>query len=419
MRLCVFEDSAVSNFYPLTYLRPVFELRCGHTRLFEKVQQTYPDAQVTYMVRDYLRDVTDERFGGSANNIDDLGDDTLFVNGRYLDFGEYDFSGTEEEAGVCDNGIVYVRAKKKTICKYKNLPPDEIVERLACELPQKTLDIKLLSYPWDLVNDNAAAIRNDFKRLGKSGVHRDLHPMSCVYGSEDQVYVAASATIQPFVTIDTQSGPVIIDEDVVVSSHTMIQGPACVGKGTRLLGGKIREGTSIGPVCRIGGEVEESIIHGYSNKYHDGFLGHSYICEWVNIGALTSNSDLKNDYSTVQIYTNGVLVETGYTKVGSFIGDHTKLSIGCLLNTGSTIGIMDNLVAHGPLFPKFLTSFVWVINGKPLKGSGIVSMLQMAEMVMGRRGVVMSEAEKELIKQVFRMTNAERRESIKRARKLN
>lgn len=415
MKLCVFEDSAASNFYPLTYLRPVFELRCGQTRLFEKIQRTYPEAERRYIVRDYLKDVTAERLGGGVNSIDDLGEDTLFVNGRYLDFGEHDFSGTGEEAGVCGNGVVYVRAKRETIRTYKDLAPHEFVEKVAAKLPQKRLDIKLLSYPWDLVHCNPAAIKNDFKRLGKSGVHGNCHRMSCICGSEDEVYVAPSARVDPFVVIDVRGGPVIIEEDVVVTSHTKIEGPGCVGKGTLVVGGNIREGTSIGPVCRVRGEVEASIIHGYSNKYHDGFLGHSYVCEWVNLGALSSNSDLKNDYSTVHVYSNGILTDTGHTKMGAFIGDHTKLSMGCLLNTGSVIGIMNNLVAHGPLFPKLITSFVWVLNGKPIKGSGIASIIEMTAMVMGRRGVVMSEAEKTLIRHVFEITKTERREAIRRA----
>ena len=418
MKLCVFEDSTAPNFAPLVHLRPVFELRCGHTRLFEKIQQTYPDAQKTYLVRDYLKDVTAERLGGSVNDIDGFADDTLFVSGRYLDFGQHDFSGDGEEAGVCEDGIVYVRAKRETIQKHAESAPEEIVERIAAELPRKKLDVKLLSYPWDLVRHNPDAIVSDFKRLAKSGVHGKMHEMSCVYGPEDQVYVAPSATIEPFVVIDTNGGPVIIDDDVVVNPHTRIEGPTCVGRATHLVGGKIRAGTSIGPVCRVGGEVEESIIHGHSNKYHDGFLGHSYVCEWVNLGAITSNSDLKNDYSTVQVYLNDVLTDTGETKVGLFIGDHTKASMGCLFNTGTIIGVMDNLVAHGTFFPKYVSSFLWIMNGRPIKGTGITSMIELARTVMSRRGVEMSDAEVVLIRHVFERTRAERKAIIRRAREL-
>lgn len=416
MKLCIFEDSAASDFYPLTYMRPVFELRCGHTRLFEKIERTYPNTERSYLVRGYLNDVTSERLGGSVNEADKLGDDTLFVNGRYLDLGEHDFSGEGEEAGVCESGVVYLRAKKDTIQKHKDAAPEELVEKVSKDVPQKNIDVELLSYPWDLIPKNSTAIEDDFEKLGRSGIEGKMHELSCVYGPEDMVYIAPSAEIHPFVVIDTQRGPVIIDEEVVITSHTRVEGPACIGKGTHLVGGKIREGTSIGPVCRVGGEVEESIIHGYSNKYHDGFLGHSYVCEWVNLGALTSNSDLKNDYGSVQVYHKGALTDTGNAKVGSFIGDHTKLSIGSLLNTGTIIGVMDNLLAHGGFFPKLVGSFVWLINDKPLKGAGIKTMIETARTVMGRRKVELTEAEESLIKHVFDMTKTERREEIKKAR---
>ena len=109
-------------------------------------------------------------------------------------------------------------------------------------------------------------------------------------------------------------------------------------------GGKIRAGTTLGPDCRIGGEVEASIVQGHSNKYHDGFLGHAYVGEWVNLGAGTQNSDLRNDYGEVTVTVNGRLVRTGQTKVGCFLGDHTKTGLGTLLNTGTSVGVFCNLL---------------------------------------------------------------------------
>ena len=124
-------------------------------------------------------------------------------------------------------------------------------------------------------------------------------------------------------------------------------------------------------MCRVGGEVEESIIHGYSNKYHDGFLGHAYVGEWVNLGALTTNSDLKNDYSSVSVVLDGKTpVSTGSTKVGALIGDHTKTSIGTLLNTGAYVGAMALIATNGKLLPKFIPSFAWFLEGAVTKGFG-------------------------------------------------
>src|SRR5205085_5696148 len=133
-----------------------------------------------------------------------------------------------------------------------------------------------------------------------------------------------SATIEPLVGLDVPRRPIVIDEGARVLAFSRIDGPCWIGPHTHIHGAKIRAGTSIGPHCRIGGEVEASIIHGYSNKVHEGFLGHSYVGAWANLGAGTHNSDLRNDYGEVIMTLHGLPVHTGMTKVGCFLGDHTK-----------------------------------------------------------------------------------------------
>jgi UDP-N-acetylglucosamine diphosphorylase/glucosamine-1-phosphate N-acetyltransferase len=223
--------------------------------------------------------------------------------------------------------------------------------------------------------------------------------------------------VQPFVCIDTTGGPVTIDEGAVVNPDTRIEGPAYIGRDTVLVGGKIREGCSIGPVCRVGGEVEESIIHGYSNKYHDGFLGHAYVCEWVNLGALTTNSDLKNDYSTVEVHLRGELVDTGDTKVGSFIGDHTKTSIGTILNTGAVVGCMSNVITGGGMTPKFIPSFTMFLDNKMFK-MPFKKTIEAARVAMSRRKRELSDAELELLEATRQLTKAERDKLVRRSRKM-
>ena len=237
-----------------------------------------------------------------------------------------------------------------------------------------------------------------------------------MYGPEDRVYIGEGAEIHPYVVIDTRNGPVIVDRGTEVHPFTRIEGPSYIGPNCTLLGAKIREGCSFGPVCRIGGEVEESIVQGYSNKYHDGFLGHAYVGEWVNLGALTTNSDLKNDYSTVQVYLKGKLVDTGELKVGSFIGDHTKTSIGTLLNTGTTIGIMCNIVGVGALPPKYVPPFSLFVNGKITKGLGFKALLETARTSMSRRKIELSAEEEHLLRAIYEATKEERREAVKKYR---
>ena len=237
-----------------------------------------------------------------------------------------------------------------------------------------------------------------------------------IYGDKDQVYVGPSAEIHPLVCLDTREGPVFIDEGAEVQAFTRIEGPCYVGKNSLILGPKIREGCSIGPTCKVGGEVEESIIHGYSNKYHDGFLGHSYIGEWVNLGAQTTNSDLKNDYGSITVFLNGKPTDTGSTKVGCFVGDHTKTGINTAMNTGTYIGALCIIVAGGGVLPKYLPTGTWYLNNMITKGFGFKKLLGTAEMVMGRRKVEFGEEDADLLKAVYELQKPIRNGLIKKQR---
>ncbi len=260
--------------------------------------------------------------------------------------------------------------------------------------PGKTViqvQARLITYPWHLIQHNPQAMREDFALLGEKGLKGRFSPLATVYGPTEDAFVAESAEVQPFVVLDTTHGPVFVDEEAIVFPHTRIEGPAYIGRQTQIVGGKIREGTCIGPRCRVGGEVEESIIHGYSNKYHDGFLGHSYVGEWVNLGALTTNSDLKNDYGPVEVYVNDQLMNSGDNKVGCFMGDHTKTGTGTLINTGTVIGMMSNLLASGEPLPKLIPSFCWYFRGLFSRGMGLKNMIATARAAMGRRQIELLE----------------------------
>src|SRR5262249_12266109 len=201
----------------------------------------------------------------------------------------------------------------------------------------------------------------------------------------------------------------------VVGAFTRLEGPCYVGPHTHVLGAKIRAGTSLGPHCRIGGEVEASILHGNSNKYHDGFLGHSYVGEWVNLGAGTHNSDLRNDYGEVTVVLGGVPVRTGQTKVGCFIGDHTKTALGSLINTGSNIGCFCNLLPSGPLMPKYVPPFAAWWNGRLQENGDLERLGRTAAEVMRRRGADFTEAHAEMMRMLFEHTAAERRRALREA----
>ncbi|MEA1997233.1 MAG: hypothetical protein U9N45_06315, partial [Gemmatimonadota bacterium] len=284
-------------------------------------------------------------------------------------------------------------------------------------------DITLINYQWELIHHNPEAIESDFEISGKNGIQGEIHQSATVYGPADRLYLAPDALVHPQVVIDTSSGPVTIERGAIVFPHSRIEGPCYIGPGTQITRGNIHEGCSFGPVCRAGGEIEESIIHGYSNKYHDGFLGHAYLGEWVNLGALTTNSDLKNDYGTVEMFMPDAgsdrwrYVDTRDTKVGAFIGDHTKTSIGTFLNTGAHVGVMTLLMGTGKVLPKFIPSFSWFLEGAVTGGYGYAKLLETAEVATARRDRALTGADKALLDYVYELTKPERSKAIKKDRK--
>ncbi|MFH1068775.1 MAG: putative sugar nucleotidyl transferase, partial [Candidatus Glassbacteria bacterium] len=407
-------------------LRPTFELRCGHGPLYEKILRNHPGLPVSFFCRDYLAETFSTRApeGAAVNDLATLEDDLLIINGQLL-AGEWMLETEGEEvAGFSPDGeLLYARITKSSAV---NLPGEDIFGFLAAlseKIPNReNVDLTLIRYQWELIQYNGQAIASDFKLADRRGILGFFHDTVTIYGPAHRLYVAPEAEIHPQVVIDTHHGPVTIEKGALVFPHSRIEGPCYIGPDTHILRGNIREGCSFGPSCRIGGEVEESIIHGYSNKCHDGFLGHAYVGEWVNLGALTTNSDLKNNYGTVEMYMpdrdgKWSYTDTGGTKVGSFIGDHTKTSIGTLLNTGSNIGIMTLLMGNGKVLPKYIPSFAWFLEGAVSSGFGFGKLMETARLAMGRRKKELSEADRRLLEYLHQLTKPERDKAVRRDRR--
>lgn len=430
MRLVIFEDQNADRLHPLTLTRPAGELRCGFTNLYERIARATGLPIAGYFVRDYIAPTFRQRANGVPVNDSHIlkGDDILLVNARLLVIGGDIRTRSRDHAawvpqppagsGHPNVGrqIAWMCVTKQTMAPLADRPTGEVLTVLGEKLPATEIALTLIDYPWNLIHHNPKALEQDFAALGKSGVEGKMHEMAAVVGDQKDLWIAPGAVVHPFVAIDVSGGPVVIDEGAIVHPHTRIEGPTYIGRNTIIVGGKIREGCSIGPVCRVGGEVEESIIHGYSNKYHDGFLGHAYVGEWVNLGALTTNSDLKNDYTGVKVYVRGAMVDSEDTKVGSFIGDHTKTSIGTLFNTGTVVGCMVNCLAHGGLMPKYIPSCALVMKGAITRGQTFNDILTTARTAMGRRKREMTEADQALLEHVRKLTRPELLEASKRDR---
>jgi UDP-N-acetylglucosamine diphosphorylase/glucosamine-1-phosphate N-acetyltransferase len=214
------------------------------------------------------------------------------------------------------------------------------------------------------------------------------------------------------VLIDVTKGPVTIERGAVVQAFSRVEGPCFVGADTHLLAAHVK-GSSIGPQCRIGGEVEASVVHGYSNKAHDGFLGHSYLAEWVNFAAGTHTSDLRADYGTVRFRLDGRQIDSGLMKVGAFVGDHTKTSLNTLFNTGSLVGPFGLLLTPGVLLPRLLPPFCQVAQGRTAERTDLREMFATAEAMMARRGRPWTEDHAEFFLALYEATAGQRRQLLR------
>jgi len=416
------------SFYPLTLSRPLWELRCGFTSLGEKLIAKVEASNVAYFVPDYMADAYRAKLVLSAvegverpvNDPSVLdGEDLLIVDPR-VKAASFNVSAKgPSEVGLDEKGsLLYARVAKADLAK---LPTDDVGKFIAAaktNLPNVRSALLTWHYIWELVLANPEQIKADFAAAGREGIEGTVEEPSAIQGNKKDIYIAPGVRVHPMVVIDADNGPVYIDEGAEIYPFSHIEGPCYIGKESVLLGAKCCEGNSIGPVCRIGGEVEESIIQGYSNKCHAGFLGHAYVGEWVNLGALTSNSDLKNDYSTVSVILDGrKAIDTGSVKVGSLVGDYVKTSIGTLLNTGAYVGAMALIVATGKPLPKFIPSFAWFVEGVVTKGFGKKKLYESAKVTMSRRQCQWTAAEQNMWDAVFEMTAPMRNEAIKKGRR--
>ena len=263
-------------------------------------------------------------------------------------------------------------------------PPSDLFLRPGVLPGSTTVEVsgRLPGAVWDLMEQNADQLREDLPRHFPGYAVEEI-PGSHILG-DGLLSLGSDVTVEPGSVFDVSGGPIRLSDGVVVRAHTRLEGPAFVGAGSLILGGVLSR-ISVGPACKIRGEVEASVVLGYANKAHDGFLGHAYLGRWVNLGAFTTNSDLKNNYGTVRVGREDGTVETGLLKVGCFLGDHVKTGIGTVINTGTTVGAGSNLFG-GRMPPPFVPPFSWG-TGSDLTEYRIEPFLDVATRSMARRGV--------------------------------
>lgn len=407
LKICVFEDARFSQFYPLTRLRPVYTLRAGIRPLFGRAERFFDQPDICLVAREQVASLLAEQVKDHPVNIikREPGSEVLFLNGRIRDFGDLPKLVRESRLSTAfkrEGEVVAVLFQRETL---RNVPPlstpDRYLEAFrseAAEIPELDTTATLYNYSWDLVADIEREITADFvslKGTASTEARRVVHPAACLV-DEANVHLGDDVTIAPFALLDASHGPIYVGPNCRIEAHAAIYGPCYIGANSVILAGKITA-SSIGHTCRVGGEVEESIFHSYVNKYHAGFIGHSYVGSWVNFGAMTTNSDLKNNYSNIRATINGRSVDTGLQKVGSCIGDHTKFGIGTSLNTGISIGLCCNIFGGGLTTDKEVPSFSWG-NTDHYRTFSLDKAVQTARIVAERRNIVFSEREIELLK---------------------
>ena len=401
----VFEDNSYGGFYPITLSRPVFNILVGTKTNLQRIKNFFPEYEILTMCRNYLP----ENMELEINNIIDQDFSKLILLNGSLLIGNNDIDFIKEIKSI-DESVVYVN--EDDICvaavilssqKYgffshiNEITFNENFLKNYISKKQK-IEISLFSKIWEPMLNNPKIIESDFNEFYKGNSCTDSGD-AIVYG-KDELFVAENVTTYAGSVIDSRNGPVIIEKGVEVKPFTYIEGPAFIGKNTKLVGGKLTSGCSIGPGCRIGGEVEQTVIVANTNKYHDGFIGHAYIGEWVNIGALTTNSDLSNNYSEIMIKQNGKIAKTKSMKIGSFIGDHTKIGIGMTLNTGAVLGFSCNLFGGSLILEKEIPSFAWG-NDQFRAPCMLQDVLNTAQIVMERRNFEFSDLHKKMFKHIY------------------
>jgi UDP-N-acetylglucosamine diphosphorylase/glucosamine-1-phosphate N-acetyltransferase len=413
--ICIFEDDQYQKFFPLAYIRPVYNLKTGIASLKEKILNAYPGAKVVLHCRSYLSDYM--RLRNPKTLVNEIpSEDCLFINGRVLAdenlAKRIPLTSKNEVVYINDGQVVAAYVKGASLRRVKRELHHPLSPEVFTKIPQTGSVVRLISYPWELVHLNGKELASDFELHMKSrGKKQKLNLKKYVgvhFLNPSDIVLGEGTTLKPGVVLDAGKGPIWLGQNVQILPNSVIVGPVYIGDGSIVKSGAtIYENTTIGPVCKVGGEIEGSIIHGYSNKQHAGFLGHAYIGAWCNLGAGTNNSDLKNNYSHVKVQMDREQVDTGLQFVGLMMGDHSKSAINSMFNTGTIVGMGSNIFGFG-FPPKYVPPFSWGAAGETFTTFAIDKFIEVAKRVMARRGVELSSFEERLFKRIFDFTKDER-----------
>ena len=395
MHLLLFDDPAIRpHLLPLTFTRPVAALRCGILTIAEKWQQRLQATSVGYLTEAYLQ----ARFPAGDGQ-----GPALVINGAACpdDLLTKQVQALQPGQGLyCDDVLVAAHLADAT--QVAGLIQEGLRRVEAAE------PVTVISRPWHLFLHNGAEIRRDFALLTQGRTSQpvgDVHTI--VYGVEN-IFIEEGVKIRAAI-LNAEDGPIYLGRNSQIHEGAIIKGPLALGEGAHVnAGAKLRGDNTIGPHCKVGGEVGNSILLGFSNKGHDGYLGNSVIGEWCNLGADTNTSNLKNNYAPVKVWSHaaGRFVDTGQTFCGLLMGDHSKCGINTMFNTGTVVGVGANIFGAG--FPRqFIPSFSWG-GAAGFETFKLPKVAEVAERVMARRGLPYDAVEQGIMQHVFAETAKDR-----------
>lgn len=372
---------------PLSYTRPVADVRIGIIKISEKWEKRLEAEHLYYRTEDYLQTLFPPP---SKNSLCILGNvlptDALIKNIRLLKEDEVLMHRGQVIAGYFDANESFAAGERKQI---------------------EAEEVTQVSYPWDIFRLNGQEIRQDFHLLTHNRISSTLSdPYTKTYG--DQLFIEEGAVIKD-ATLNTEAGPIYIGKNAEVQEGAVIRGPFALCEHSVInMGAKIKGDSTVGPYSKVGGELSNSVIFGYSNKGHEGFLGNSVLGEWCNLGADTNNSNLKNNYANVKMwdFATNRFKDTGLQFCGLIMGDHSKCGINTMFNTGTTVGVSANIFGDG--FPRnIIPSFAWGgASGFTTYQTG--KAFETAELVMRRRNKQLADADKAMLSHIFEITSENR-----------
>ena len=405
MHICIYEDSGCNNLLPMAYVRPVYDLFCGMVSLQEKLIRNFPQASITLHTRSVLEKVVRDRYPDCLVNEFPAGlEEIVFINGRTLLNSETELNKLgKNQSFIINDTVVAARLSGAEL----TMPVETVQNGITFDLDgtafeKQKIDGVLVEYIWDLIQANGDQIRSDFALATQGSEESAIDDVTVIHNQN--VFIDKTAEIMPQVVVDGSDGPVFIDRNAVIQPHVYIQGPVYIGPSVLIkAGAQIYSGSSIAEGCKIGGEVNNSIILPWSNKAHSGYLGSSYVGSWVNIGAGTDNSDLKNNYGAVKLTVNGEVIDTGLQFMGLIMGDHSKCGINTTFNTGTNVGINCNLYGSA-MHEKHIPSFTWGSASDGYTTYKLEKALSVNKIVMSRRKKSLTKNDEELLQNIFQLT---------------